>query len=678
MAKSVKKSRLKMGKQVGGSLYVHQIAIDLLPARLRKSVRQAVGISDLDQPGFNVVKIEGDPAVRVSLLSYQSFDAKPFPALLKSCSVDLKAKTFSTRDYTRSNNPPILHRKELLLPPKDPRRPAFEELTNALEQKGLFADSRRIGFRNTWNKRLSEAGVEVRDHQVHELTTSDTTTPVSTVERHRTAMARQNLSVPMQLLAQHGFLDDDRRIFDYGCGRGDDLGVLTAAGLNACGWDPHFAPDANLETSATVNLGFVLNVIEDVKERRQALLKAFKLSSEVMAISVMLVGKGETSTLRPYRDGYLTSRDTFQKYFEQEEAQAFIQETLHEQPIPVAPGIFFVFADKISEQRFLERRHRRKRDISHLLSLCPPREADTSEKSHALIDENRDLIDAIWRSTLEFGRLPQADELPEDVTSAVMEQIGSIRKAIQLAQQTHDPASLIEARDARIEDLTIYYALNQFSQRQKYRELPSEQQRDIKVFFGTHARAENAGREVLFSLRDKTQVRAACQAASESGIGHLFGDHSLQLHAELIDQLPAILRIFIGCAEQLYGSIGVMSADLIKIHMQSSKLTLLRYDDFANSPLPPLVERIKIDLSRTVVQHFDYETPQSRPVLISKTRYLSPSAPGYLAQLAFDEEMAKHLPASANGSDAPMELAMVAVANSELASDIMLRDSTQH
>jgi DNA phosphorothioation-associated putative methyltransferase len=624
--------------------------MEMLPARLRKAITQATKMAGLDKSAFNVIKLEGDPTVRISLLSYQSFDAKPFPALLKSCSVDLVTKTHSIRDYTQSKNPPILHRKELLLPPEDARRSSFEELTKTLEQKGLFVDARRIGFRRNWDKRLTDAGIEIRDHQIVDLGSRNIESSAAEVERHRTAISRQNLSVPMQLLAQHGFLDEDKSIFDYGCGRGNDLDVLAAAGLNACGWDPHYAPQNPLSPATAVNIGYVLNVIEDLAERRQALCRAFELATEVLAVSVMLVGKGDTSSHRPYRDGHLTSRDTFQKYYKQDEAQAFIQKTLNDEAIPVAPGVFFIFSDKIAEQRFLAGRHRRRRDISHLLTLSPPNASDTTAESQVLIDENRDLIDMIWRRALELGRLPQTDELPEDIASSVVEQIGSVRSAIQLAQQAHEPRALVEARQARVEDLTIYYALNQFSRRQKYRELPSELQRDIKAFFGTHARAETTGRELLFSLRNRSLIQSACLEAAERDLGHLLGEHSLQLHADLIDQLPTILRIYVGAAEQLYGSIGIMSADLIKIHMQSSKLTLLRYDDFVGSSLPRLAERIKIDMSRLAVDYFTYADISRRPFLLEKSVYLK-NDPAYAAQRAFEVKLLSLLPRAPDGAE---------------------------
>ena len=67
----------------------------------------------------------------------------------------------------------------------------------------------------------------------------------------------------MQALQRHGYLDGTRTIFDYGCGKGDDIRILRHNGLDASGWDPHFTPDIPKEPADIVNLGFVINVIED-------------------------------------------------------------------------------------------------------------------------------------------------------------------------------------------------------------------------------------------------------------------------------------------------------------------------------------------------------------------------------------------------------------------------------
>ena len=56
--------------------------------------------------------------------------------------------------------------------------------------------------------------------------------------------------------------------------------------------------------------------------------------------------------------------------------------------------------------------------------------------------------------------------------------------------------------------------------------------------------------------------------------------------------------------EVLYGDID--DADLVKIHLQSGKLTLLKYEDYDASPLPKLKQRIKIRLRDQDIEFFDY------------------------------------------------------------------------
>ena len=154
----------------------------------------------------------------------------------------------------------------------------------------------------------------------------------------------------------------------------------------------------------------VLNVIEDPAERVEAVKAAFGLARRLMAVAVMLVGKADTSTLRPFRDGFVTAHKTFQKYFLQQEARTLISHAVGEEAIPVGPGIFFVFRDKVSEQRFLESRRRRHRDISHLLAIAPPRATSARTEDEALVEEQREVIDAVWedsnraRTTAGVGR----------------------------------------------------------------------------------------------------------------------------------------------------------------------------------------------------------------------------------------------------------------------------------
>lgn len=630
------------GKRVGGAVYLHRDALDHASVDTRRATHRAAKRANLESTAFNVVKLEGDPPRRVSLLAYEDFERSPFPVLLDSWTVDVDTGRTTHRSYRAAANPPILHRKELLLAPDDPRRPKFAALTDALEARGLFRDTRNIGFRRAWEKRLAAAGIEIRDHAVVETAgnvAGETADAAPAVARHRTAMSRQGLSTPMQALARHGFLEGVDSVFDYGCGRGDDLAVLAAAGIPASGWDPYYAPDAPREAADVVNLGYVLNVIETPAERTAALEAAFALAHRLLCVAVMIVGKADVSGLTPHGDGFLTARGTFQKYFTQEEARELIETTLGAEAIPVAPGVFFVFRDKLAEQRFLEGRARRRRDISHLLAIAPPAPATPPAHDQAILAEHREVIDGLWRRALELGRLPYSDELDPALSTAIGQAAGSIRKAAQLAQLVHDPATLPRAREARVSDLQVYFALNLFNRRRRYGELPAGLQRDVKAFFGAYAQAEAAGRQLLFSVNDPETILAACRQAEEAGHGHLFEGHSLQFHAALIERLPPVLRIYVGCAEKLYGAIDEETADLVKIHIASGKLTLLRYDDFFGKPLPRLIERVKINMRERDVDFFDHADDKAAPRLTMKSRYMAPDQAGYQAQRCFDAQL---------------------------------------
>ncbi|MCC5957662.1 MAG: DNA phosphorothioation-associated putative methyltransferase [Natronohydrobacter sp.] len=200
-------------------------------------------------------------------------------------------------------------------------------LTRELERRGLFVDMTRRGRQDAWDAALAEAGIEVRDHRVVAagppegvvVTTERAESPlcegVPAVARHRTAIGRNSLSAPMAALNAAGLLEDGVSVLDYGCGRGDDVRALRAAGIDAVGWDPHCAPDRSvLAPRDVVNLGFVLNVVEDPAERRDLLRRAFDLAERCLAVAVMLVGKGDVSGHRPHGDGFLSSRGTFQRY----------------------------------------------------------------------------------------------------------------------------------------------------------------------------------------------------------------------------------------------------------------------------------------------------------------------------------------------------------------------------
>lgn len=641
------------GKRVGGSVYLHRSALLLLTASEREAVQKAASAAGWD--GWNVARLDGGPTGRVALLEYESFDAVAFPALLGSCLVELNGSA-TRRNYRSSANPPILHRKELLLAPDHPQRPLFAGLTAELEAKGLFADPIRIGTRRAWEKRLTDAGVRIDGHSVTPLERVHTP---HIVARHKTAIARQRLSVPMQELVRAGLVIEGRTVFDYGCGRGDDIAALAGAGINAIGWDPHWRPHAERIPSDVVNLGFVLNVIENPTERADTARKAFALAKICMGVGVMLVGKGNTAGLQRLGDGYLSTRGTFQKYFTQAEIKSLLEASLGAEAIAVAPGVFLVFRNKIEEQRFLARRHRQARDVAALIravpppGLRPPKATPGAPRPprETVAEQNRETLAALWAVALDLGRMPADEELPPELAAKITEAIGSPKKAFGLAERLFGRERLDEARDARIRDLSVYFALKAFNRRQSYGELPPELQRDVRIFFGSLKDAESAGRDLLFSLGRSETIEAACRQAATSGLGYLVESHSLLIDGRLVDRLPAPLRAYIGCAEKLYGS--VANADALKIHIASGKLTILKYEDYVDSQLPRLTERIKIKMKEQDWDEFRYDEGENSRVLTLKSLIMSPDLPAYSEQKAFDDHLISAIPTLSAPIDLP-------------------------
>ena len=93
---------------------------------------------------------------------------------------------------------------------------------------------------------------------------------MSTTRADRTALRRNALSRPVALALEDGVVGRGRTFFDYGCGRGDDLLRLQKMGVPVSGWDPAFFPDEERTPADVVNLGYVVNVVEDPDDRTTA------------------------------------------------------------------------------------------------------------------------------------------------------------------------------------------------------------------------------------------------------------------------------------------------------------------------------------------------------------------------------------------------------------------------
>jgi DNA phosphorothioation-associated putative methyltransferase len=165
------------GKTVVGRRYLHVAAVNSLDDAVRARVERSEALVGLIRgEGYNVVRLEPDGA-GLALLHYPGFFDEPFPALAASWLVDPEAASVAYRTYADSLNPPILHRKELLLPLDHPRRSEFAALTEACETIGLFDAPTRIGYRRQWEQFVQEKGYRVVGHQLVPLGNDESAGP---------------------------------------------------------------------------------------------------------------------------------------------------------------------------------------------------------------------------------------------------------------------------------------------------------------------------------------------------------------------------------------------------------------------------------------------------------------------------------------------------------------------
>ncbi len=431
--------------------------------------------------------------------------------------------------------------------------------------------------------------------------------PHQTVARHRTALNRTELSRPIRLTLENELIDTEASVFDYGCGRGDDLRTLQSRGIQCNGWDPAYSPKNERRSADVVNLGYVVNVIEDPMERAAALQNAWALAQKLLVVSARLTVEAPRSTQRPYEDGFLTQLGTFQKYYEQQELREWVDSVLGVSSVPAAPGIFYVFRDPDLQQSFVASRYRR-------YSSAP-----RQRQSDLLFEQHKDLFEPLIAFLTNRGRLPADSELPE--TTAICEAIGSLNRAYGIIRRATGDEEWNRIREERAQDLLIYLALSRFDDRPRFSQLPGDLKLDIKAFFSSYTRACKEADALLFSAGDTAAVEKACRT---SPVGKLT-PAALYVHISALPHLPAILRVYEGCARAYIGS--VENANIIKLHREGPRISYLSYPKFDQDPHPALATSLLVPLQTFRIKQRDYTNSTNPPILHRKEEFIPQDHP---------------------------------------------------
>ncbi len=427
------------------------------------------------------------------------------------------------------------------------------------------------------------------------------------IHRHRSALVRAEISRPLRLALADGLLADGLTVMDYGCGRGGDVARLRQAGYDCAGWDPAHAPGGERRRSDVVNLGYVVNVIEDAGERAEALRRAWELAGEALVVSARLVDERPVASGSRMADGVVTRIGTFQKFYEQQELRVWIDSTLDVRCVAGAPGVFYVFRREDARAEFMARRFRRSEPVPRL------------RLDERLVAVNRELLDELAAFLSDRGRLPQAEET--DLHDRLSSALGSMARAYRLLLLATDASAWDGVRRARAEDLLVYLALARFDGRPVMSALPQAMRWDIRAFFGTYSKACADADRLLFGLGDQKVLDAA---ASASPIGKLLPT-AIYAHVDAVAGLPLPLRLYEACGRAALGAVD--GATLVKLRRDEPKVSYLVYPEFEREAHPALAESVSLHLQTLRSSTRRYDVAANPPVLHRKETFVSPSHP---------------------------------------------------
>ncbi|MBE9008497.1 DNA phosphorothioation-associated putative methyltransferase [Fortiea sp. LEGE XX443] len=440
------------------------------------------------------------------------------------------------------------------------------------------------------------------------------------IERHRAAIARTEISRPVRLAIEWAILNQDTTFFDYGCGYGGDVQRVANLGYTSTGWDPYYYPDEQITPADIVNLGYIVNVIEDIEERSQSLIKAWELTRKVLIVAAQVLINAPSKAQLAYNDGIVTSRNTFQKYYEQQELKTYIDEVLNVDAVPVALGVYFVFRDEAEKESF--------KAFRFFSRTSTPRVRIPSKR----FEDYQETLQPLMAFFTKRGRLPVKGELENE--QELLRDFSNFRRAFAIVLQATDEAEWDAIAYRRSLDIQVYLALTHFDKRPKFSQLAPEMRHDIKAFFGSYEEACEVADQKLFSLGKPKVVQNACE---KSKIGkHTRG--ALYVHVSALAALDPSLRIYEGCASRTIGRVD--GATLIKYYLDKPQISYLFYPDFDSDPHPALNASITIDLKTLYITHRDYANRANPPILHRKETFVTPNYPQYeeFAQLTQQEQ----------------------------------------
>ncbi len=447
--------------------------------------------------------------------------------------------------------------------------------------------------------------------------------------RHKTAIRRTELSRPFKVLLRDGLLDGGFSVLDYGCGLGEDVEFLKQRGIKALGWDPVYKPVPAPGKADVVNLGYVINVIENPQERIITLCKAFELAERLLVVAAYMANGIATKHTQavPFGDGVITSRGTFQKLFRQKELRQFIESSLGIKAHAADFGVYYVFKDKTLEDKFLSR------------STLPSGSRKNSKAGFIKHIGGRPdpvVIDQLVFDTERLGRLPVEEESKALLIG--LRQAGSKSSLEQVIYEMVDGGRLEAAARCRSERLLIRLAAARLSPqgRPLMRELTRPERADVRAFFGSYKKACHKADELLLALGDSEAVDRCCK---EFGRGKLLPD-ALYIHVSLEPKLPLLLRLMVACAREFADREIPENVSVLKLKRTGYGVTFIQTEDFIEVAHPAVIKIAKVKFLERKVITKDFSRSVNPSIYHRKELFVDPEHPYFeeFAKLSQQEE----------------------------------------
>ncbi|MCT7949601.1 DNA phosphorothioation-associated putative methyltransferase [Ancylothrix sp. C2] len=596
-----------VGKHLPNALYVHSSAVFALDPLLRLYEKLAYVVAGCPE-NVTLIKFQTDRP-KVSYLFYPDFDSDPHPALRSTIVVGMDNLDVTSRDYADTNNPPVLHRKETFVMQGYPCYEEFAELTRQEELLGLLDETRGIGMKIGWQQRLNCQKIAFNNHWLVCRIDCGWEELKLRIDRHKAAMARTSLSKPVRTALEADLFREKTTFFDYGCGYGGDVSRMKEKGYDSVGWDPYYFPHNGKVSADIVNIGYVINVIEDRVERQDALREAWSLTKRVLVVSAQILVDDYQQGWMVYGDGIITSRNTFQKYYEQEELKVYIDQVLEADSVPIGLGIYFVFRDEAEAEVYKALKFRSRTSTPRI------------RKNFKSFEEYQELLTPLMAFVAERGRLPAKGELPSE--AEIKAEFGSLRRAFDVILRATDMKEWEAITQKRREDLLVYLALSRFSRRPKPVELTFEAKEDIKGLFGSYKQACREADALLFSSGHLNIIRESCE---NSSVGKLW-PNSFWFHVSALESLDPLLRVYEGCASRTIGRLDKFN--VIKLSTKAPKISYLFYPEFDTDPHPLLKSCMQVDLRDLKVSYQRWKVEDNPPVLHEKDNLVMCDYPLY-------------------------------------------------